>query len=477
MITIAMRWTDRLVGFLSTLILARLLVPDDFGVIAMASVVVGLIDVFLDLGVSIALIRNKEATSDHYNTAWTLRLIQSSAGAIVVFFSSELAVAYFREPRIGPVLQVMSIGLVLVGLENIGVITFQKEMRFGMDFRLAFIKRISAFIVTIIVALTMRSYWALVVGALVGRSLGVLMSYQMHPMRPRLSLVKMREIFSISQWMLLNSIGNYINHNLHNIMVGRSASASIMGGYTLACEISAMPTTEVLAPLNRVLFPALVQAKHDLLELKRVFLLAQSVQSLVGIPAGIGLALVANEAVLILLGEKWFFVVPYVQILALANVVESITTSSGYLMITLNNIRRAVLINWTKVILFVTMVIFFLPATQVVISIAWIRVIAMCSGLFLSFWMLSRVLSNINLLDIARSILRPVLATVVMSLVLFLIDKFIYLSLFYALMIKIVVGLICYSTTILFLWWFAKKPDGAESYLLEKFSIFHHRNI
>lgn len=466
-LTISMRWADRLVGFVSTLILARLLVPSDFGIIAMASLVIGLIDVFLDLGVNVALIQNRNATDAHYNTAWTLRIIQTGIGAVIVFIAAPQAAVYFKDLRITPVLQVMSAGLILVGLENIGVITFQKEMRFGLDFRFVFLKRIAGFLVTMIAAWLMRSYWALVIGTLAGRTLGVLLSYHMHPMRPSLSLEKLKEIFSVSQWMLLNSVGNYLNRNVHNMLVGRRASTAIMGGYILAGEISAMPSTEILAPLNRVLFPTFVKAKHDLVELKRLFLLAQSVQSLLGIPAGVGLALVAHEAVLVLLGEKWLFVAPFVQILALANVVEAITTSGGYVLITMGKLRYAVLITWIQVI-FLSALVIFMPPGSDALQIAWLRVLTVLAGLFVLFWMLTRTLQNVSLMDIGRSILRPLLGIGVMTLAIISIEEVIKLTPLAALIVKVFTGLITYPVAIMLMWWIAKKPKGAESYLLDK---------
>jgi len=466
-LTISMRWTDRLVGFVSTLILARLLVPEDFGIIAMASLVIGLLDALLDLGVNVALIQNRHTTTAHYDTAWTLRLIQTIISASVVLMAAHQAAVYFKDPRIAPVIQLMAAGLVLSGLENIGVITFQKEMRFGMDFRFVFFKRIAGFLVTMLAAWLMRSYWALVIGALAGRTLGVLLSYRMHAMRPRLSLAKLREIFAVSQWMLLNSVGNYLNSNLHNMLVGRRASAAIMGGYTLAGDISAMPSTELLAPLNRVLFPAFVAAKHDLAELRRLFLLAQSVQSLLGMPAGVGLALVAHEAVLILLGAKWLFVVPFVQILALANVVGAITASSNYVLMTMGKFRSIVLITWLQVIFFAIAVLFIPPGSGV-LQIAWLRALTVLTGLLLSTWMLIRTLPNLSLPDLGRSILRPLLGISVMALAIISIGEVTTFAPFAALIVKVATGLLIYPAAIMLMWWGTNKPAGAESYLLDK---------
>src|SRR5690606_22822899 len=105
-LTVGMRWTDRLIGLVSTLILARLLVPEDIGIIAMSSMVVALADMLLDLGVAAALIQNRDATREHFNTAWTIRLIQMCASALLVLLAAPLAGAWFDEPRVASVLQV-----------------------------------------------------------------------------------------------------------------------------------------------------------------------------------------------------------------------------------------------------------------------------------------------------------------------------------------------------------------------------------
>ena len=122
---------------------------------------------------------------------------------MVVVIAAPLAATYFNDPRVTLVVRALAVSLMLSGIENIAVVTFQKEMQFGKEFQFLFCKRIVGFIVTIGAAWVIRSYWALVIGALAGRTFGVALSFAIHPMRPRLSLKKFREIFSVSQWMLV----------------------------------------------------------------------------------------------------------------------------------------------------------------------------------------------------------------------------------------------------------------------------------
>ncbi len=466
-LTVSMRWIDRLIGFVSTLILARLLVPDDFGVIAMASLVIGLLETLLDLGVHVALIQNRNAVQAHYDTAWTIRLIQCAFAALLVISCAPLAGNFFGDLRITPVLQVLSAGLILVGLENIGVIDFQKNMQFGLDFRFVFLRRLAGFLTTILAAWLLHSYWALVIGTVAGRGFGVVLSYRVHAMRPRLSLARFSEVFAVSQWMLVRNIGGYLNHNLHKILVGRRASTSIMGGYTLADDISSMPSGELLAPLNRVLFPVFVEAKSDLAELKRLFLLAQGVQTLIGVPASVGLALVAHESVELLLGEKWMFVVPFVQLLAMAQVVEAIATSGGYIMITLGQLRNVALLAWAQVLFFALGAFMLVPGAGAV-EIAVLRLVTVVGGLSLAIWLLMRALRNVTLGEILGSVFRPIFAAGAMAGAIVYGVSVTGLTLVPTLTLKIATGIIVYSATVLLLWWVVGKPKGAESYVLDK---------
>lgn len=474
-LTVSTRWLDRVIGMISTLILARLLLPEDFGIIAMSSLVIGLVDVLLDLGVNVALVQNRQATQTHFDTAWTLRLIQTSLTTAVVILVAPLAGDYFGDPRVVPVLQVMALGLILAGLENIGVVDFQKQMQFGLEFRYLFLKRLTGFLTTVAAAWFLRSYWALVIGALTGRSLGVLLSYLMHPMRPRFSLEKLGEIFAVSQWMLVRGIGNYLNANLHRFLVGNRADTATMGGYSLANEIASMPSTELLAPLNRALFPAFVKARERAGELKRLFLLAQGVQSLVAIPAGVGLALVAHEAVLVLLGARWMLAVPFVQILALTNVAAAIMTSGSYVMITMGEVRNVALLTWANVAIFAVGAFVLLPGGDA-LSLAWLRMASVLVGLLLALLLLMRALPDLRFTDIAGTAYRPLAAAAIMSAAVLSLPNLAGQPAVSALLLKIGAGLVSYAAIIMLLWWLAGRPDSAERYLLDKArAIFRRR--
>jgi lipopolysaccharide exporter len=467
LLSIGMRWTDRMIGLGSTLILARLLTPDDLGIIAMATIAIGMIDIMLDLGVNITLIQNRDATSEHFDAAWTLRIIQSSLTALVVFLVAHPAAEYFRDPRVTEVMQILSFSIFIAGCENIGVVTFQKNMEFGLEFRFFFIKRIIAFLATIAAAWWLRNYWALVIGTLVSRFTGTTLSYMVHPMRPRPSFVRMKEILSFSSWILVRGIGNYLHTDLHRLIVGHRESSSIMGAYSLGGEIAAIPSTELLAPLSRVFFPAFVQVKHDAARLKRAYLLALGIQAMIGVPAGLGLALVANEVVLALLGDKWMAAAPFIQIIGIINIVTAISTSGGYLLLALGRAKVSAIYVWLQVVIFIAAAELAIPDGDA-LAVAQLRLAVVALGLILYSVVISRAIPSLRLLERLGCTWRPLAASALMALALYEIPISSDLPVLIILFIKIFLGVTIYIVSIISLWLLSLRPSGTESYMLEK---------
>ncbi len=467
---IGMRWTDRLIGLISTMILARLLLPEDFGIIAMASIVVGLADVLLDMGVNITLIQNSNATQEDYNAAWTIRLIESTLGALLVFAVAEPAAEYFRDPRVADVTRALAFSLFLTGCENIGVVNFQKKMEFGLEFRFFFIKRMVGFVITVSAALLLHSYWAMVIGALSARAIGSILSYAAHPMRPRLSLARVKPMLSFSSWNLLRGIGNYVGENLHRFLVGRRENPEVMGAYSLGSDIAALPSTELLAPLSRVLFPLFVKLKHDLTQLKKAFLLALGIQALVGIPAGTGMALVSSELVLALLGEKWIAAIPFVQLMGAINILNAIGLSGGYLLLALGRSQATAISSWLIILLFVALAVLAIPEGGAM-AIAQLRFSVAVFGFFVFIYLVKRELPGLRVSEMLAEIWRPCVASALMAVCLIGLPSLSGMPAIAQLLMKVALGALVFAMSLLALWRLAGCPAGAESYLLEKLKL------
>ncbi len=461
-----MRWLSRLIGVLSTLVLARLLMPDDFGVAAMAAIVLGLTSTLLDLGVNVALVRNAQATPEHYHSAWTLRLLQAMAVCALLVALAPFAAGYFNDPRVTPVLVLMAFNVVISSLENIGIVSFQKEMQFGREFRFLIVNRLFAFACTVTLAFALRNYWALVIAGTLAAVFNVGHSYVAHPMRPRWSTQKMRELFAVSQWMLVQNIGGYLDMNFHRLLVGRNDGTATMGAYTLAADVAAMPSTELLQPLNRVLFPAFVAVKHDLARLRELFLVAQSLQVMVAVPAAVVLALMADDVVRVLLGAKWEAAVPFLRVLALASALQAIQASAWYVSITLGQERRCAMVSWVQLILLASWAA--IPAEgPSALQIAESRVAIVAAGLGVQLWIAGSALGGVSVSGFLAGIWRTLLALAIVSVVYIKVEPT-----FPSGAAKLVIGgAACLALQAILTWaiWrICGRPQGAERYVADR---------
>ena len=182
---VGMRMIVRVLGFISMLILARLLTPEDYGIIALATLLHGLLIAMSDFGFGLAIIRDSEAKDVDYHTAWTLRVLRSAVVALIVIVSAVPFADFYEDSRLQSVMYCYAAMAMVMGLENIGTVNFIKEMRYRDDFNYFFISKLVSFIVGITAAFILRNYWALVIGSFCLSLSRLGLSYYLDSFRPR----------------------------------------------------------------------------------------------------------------------------------------------------------------------------------------------------------------------------------------------------------------------------------------------------
>ena len=318
---------ERSIGFVSTLILARLLVPADFGLVAMAMSIVALMQLMGAFGFETAIIQRQDAQRKHYDTAWTFGVIFSCATAVLLLVLAVPAASFYREPRVTLILVVLAFGALAQGFENIGTVAFRKELDFAREFRFLLSKKVITFFVTIGMALAFRSYWALVVGTVVGKWFSVWISYRVHPFRPKLSLEATHDLFHFSKWLFLSNLVLFLQHRSDAFILGRTVGATELGLYNIAAEIAALPSTELIAPINRAVFPAYAMLSGQLELLREKFLEVFRFIAVLSLPVCVGLVCVSELAVKVLLGDKWMAAVPLLQLFTVCGLTSALQSN------------------------------------------------------------------------------------------------------------------------------------------------------
>jgi hypothetical protein len=223
------RLFDRSIGIVSTTLLARLLLPADFGLVAMAMSVIAVIELATAFSFEVALIQKADPRREDFDTAWTLNVLISIGGALLTVALGAPAATFYGDPRLTAVMLAIGAAWLVSGFENIGTVNFRRTMDFGAEFRFMASKRVIAFAVTISAALAFQSYWALVIGMTTSRLAGLALSYSMQPFRPRFSLASARDLFSFSGWLLASNIATVLLQRVPHFFVGRAFGAQTLG--------------------------------------------------------------------------------------------------------------------------------------------------------------------------------------------------------------------------------------------------------
>ncbi|MCC5853724.1 MAG: lipopolysaccharide biosynthesis protein [Alkalimonas sp.] len=318
--TLLVRWASRFLGIISVIIIARVLLPEDYGLIAKAIMFSSFIQMMTEFGLLTSLVRNKNSTVGDYNTVWTLSLIRGLILGLVIAITAGFWSDFFDEPDIYPVIFAYAGVAVLHGFINVGVVDFQREMRFDRDFTFNIVARLSEFLVTVSIALIYKSYWAFPLGSLVGAFVKVLLSYYMSGFRPVLSLVSFQKVFNFSKWFFLYESLKAVSTKLDTFLLSKMSSTESLGLYTVSKEIAGMPSTEIAMPVARASLPALAKLVDEKVEFQKLYTSILGSVLFLAIPAAVGLSLIADFVVILLLGPNWAGAALFLQILAFVGI-------------------------------------------------------------------------------------------------------------------------------------------------------------
>jgi lipopolysaccharide exporter len=410
---IGARWAIRGIGLVSTVILARLLRPEDFGLVAMGAITVQFVLVFANAGQGMAVIRNVNATDEHFDTAWTMSIAIGIIVATVLVAVAPLAGLYFHEARAVAVIQVIALKPFINGFTNVGILSFRKDLRFDKDFQFLVIQKLSTFVAGIPLAFILRSYWALVIALVSGEVFNVLISYRMSPYRPRLRLTKLREIWTYSAWMQVANIGSFFDEQADQFVVGGLAGAAPMGLYNVAADSASAPTDEIVAPITRALFPFYATLLHQPSQLAEAYLGVLSTVAVIALSTGIGVALVAEDLVVVVLGQKWLAAAPLVVWLAVGSAVLGVTRSANPVISATGSGRLFAVRNWLFVALLAPAALVAglnwgpvgVAAARAVVTVVWAPVM---------FYTVARVIP-VTATEIFARLWRPVIAALAMA--------------------------------------------------------------
>ena len=458
-------FVDRSVGLVSTLILARLLVPADFGIVAMAWSFIFIAELLAAFGFDVALIHKQDATRRHFDTAWTMNVSLGAAIVILMMVAARPVSIFYAQPAVFWVICALAWSPLIAGFENIGVVAFRKDLDFRKEFAYQIIRRLVGFAVTVPLAFLLRNYWALVAGTLAARLAGTGASYFVHPYRPRFSLAEFASLFRFSRWLLLNNIVGFLKERSSDFVIGRLNGPAALGVYNVSYEVASMPTTALSAPINRALLPGFARIAGDPVAMRVTYRNAIGMLALIALPASAGIFAVAPYLVPVALGQKWLAGVPLMEILALNGGLLLIHSSICTVLIASGHPDRVVKTNSLYVVVLLGLFVLLVPRLGVPgAAYAALTASILCTPVYL--WQVRRSV-GVPVLEFFRAAIRPVVAGIAMASVVRLImpawtAEMASITAIAWLIGGVAIGIVAYVGAMLLLWVAAGRPDGAE---------------
>lgn len=312
-------------------ILARLLTPEDFGVVGFATLAVAYLAVLKDLGLGGALIQRRDDVDESAETVFTFNLITGAVLTVLTFLAAPMVAGFFREPLVVPLLRVLSLTFILEALGSVQLVLLRKNM----DFKRKLIPDVGRSIVkgavSIAAATAGFGVWALVWGQLAGVIASVILAWTVFPWRPRIRIHRrlLRPLTRFGAPLIVTDIQYAIWSNLDYLVVGRLLGDVALGIYTLAYRLPELLIQSVWRVLGGAVFPLFSKLQDQPALLRRGFLATIKYTQVLVVPMCVGLFITAEPAVKTLFGEQWSEAIPVLRVMAVFSLLGSIGVNAG----------------------------------------------------------------------------------------------------------------------------------------------------
>jgi O-antigen/teichoic acid export membrane protein len=302
------------------IVLARLLLPEDYGILGMIMVFIVISDQFIDSGMTNALIREKSVSTDDYSTVFYYNLAIAIVVYTILFFSANLVSRFYNEPSLVKILRISGLAIIIGSFGLIQKVILVRDVNFKVQSIILIIASLVSGIVAIYFAYIGYGVWSLIIKLILFRLLTSLLYIVHNWWIPVISfnVESFKKFFSFGYKLLLTGILATIYQNLYNVIIGKFYQKNQLGYYTKSKQFSDLAALSMATSVTDVSYPVLSQLQENPKLLKAGFEKVIKYTTFLTFPIMVGLAVIAEPFITILLGDKWVPMVPYFQILSIS---------------------------------------------------------------------------------------------------------------------------------------------------------------
>lgn len=436
------RWGALGVSFIVSIVLARLLSPDAYGTIAIVTVLITILDIFLDSGFGNALVQKKDSDDVDFSSVFYFNVGFSIVLYFILFLSSPIVADFFNVPELKSIIRIMGLSVIVTGLKNIQQSYVTKNLLFKKFFFATLIGTIIAAFIGILFAYLGFGVWALVAQYLSNNLIDTVILWFTVKWRPRrvFSFERVKKMYPFAWRLLASSLIFQGYTELRQLLVGKFYTKADLAYYNQGYKFPNLISTNLNVSIRSIIFPAMSKAQDDIVHVKNMLKRTIQVSQYVICPFVLGLAACADSFVKAILTEKWLPCVPYLQLFCLAFILGQMGTANqnAAMSIGRSDIKLKTEIVKTAIDIIVLLITIFISPMAIAIGYALSTIprTIVCS------WPTKKLLGY-SFLQQIKDISPNLILGIIMAICVWLI-RYLELSALIALVIQIVIGIIIY---------------------------------
>lgn len=401
-------------------VLSRLLSPDDFGIVAIATVIINFFSIFTDMGISPAIVQQKELTGRDLSDIFSFTVF-SGVGISLLFFGASWPIAtYYKSEILRTLCQLLALNLFFASANIVPSALFNKNKEFKFIALRSFVIQVASGAAAVAAALLGAGLYALIINPILSSILMFAISYRRYPqpLRLTLGLGAMRKIFGYSAYQFLFNLINYFSRNLDKLLVGKYLGMSALGYYDKSYRLMMLPLQNITQVITPVMHPILSDFQDDRQRLAASYERIVRLLAFAGFPIGVCLFFTAKELTVILFGAQWIPSVAVFRILTLSVGLQIILSSSGSIFQASGDTRSLFVCGLFSSVLNVGGILLGVFYFGTLEAVAWCIVATFTVNFVQCYWQMYRVTFGRSLRCFVRQLGSPLLLSVVCTAVL-----------------------------------------------------------
>ena len=342
---------------ISTILLLRILTPEDFGISALATMIMFLFMSLCELGIRQYITKTQDISADEVNSAWSLQIIINLLITSSLFLFAPIIADILDNNNLVDVLRVLAFIPIIAALNNPGVILLEKMLDYAQTSKISIGARLISAPLTIYIAVVYKTYWALVIGQLLNVAVVCLFSYLFIQHRPQFRCKGFAHIFSMTKWLLINSFTGFIRAKAENFIINIKFGVEGVGLYDISKEFSHLPLTDIIGPASAPLLAGVSSIKTGIVDVYRAILKYLYIAFFFIVPSIVGIFMIGDLFVDVVMGEKWLKAIPLFKTVSLLMIVFTLYTCCRLIMFIKDDLKIMSILDILSIVMMIVLLL------------------------------------------------------------------------------------------------------------------------